>query len=83
MTKEKDVILNLFQDLIIPFIRLSLFVKYMRCRNKFGMTIWCGFGMTKIPSPLRGEGDAHASGEGENEESPRAGAFFVCSIGVH
>ena len=21
-------------------------------------TVWCGFGMTKIPSPLRGEGDA-------------------------
>ena len=38
------VILNLFQDLIIPFIRLSLFVKYTRCRNKFGMTVLCEFG---------------------------------------
>ena len=26
-----SVILNLFQDLVILFIRLSLFVKYMRC----------------------------------------------------
>ena len=34
-----SVILNLFQDLIILFIRLSLFVKYMRCRNKFSMTV--------------------------------------------
>ncbi len=33
-----SVILNLFQDLIILFIRLSLFAKYTRCRNKFGMT---------------------------------------------
>ena len=46
-----NVILNLFQDLIILFIRLSLFVKCMRCRNEFGMTIRCVWA-TKPPPPL-------------------------------
>ena len=56
-----NVILNLFQDLIILFIRLSLFVKCMRCRNEFGMTIRCVWATkTSSPSPLRGEGYAES-----------------------
>ena len=55
-----NVILNLFQDLIILFIRLSLFVKCMRCRNEFGMTIRCVWATKTSSSPLRGEGDAQA-----------------------
>ena len=36
---------------------LSLFVKYMRCRNEFGMTIWCVWATKPPPpSPLKGEG---------------------------